>query len=228
MDNLTEIQKRLFELADEEYKSFHGKLIPNVSEERIIGVRTPVLRKYAKDLSSENTSEFLNSLPHRFYDENNLHAFIIEQTRDYTLLVKQLDSFLPHVDNWATCDMMSPKCFYKNRDKLYKDAYRWIESGETYCVRFGICVLMKHYLEADFKTDYLQKIASIRSDEYYVKMAIAWYFATALASVFDNALPYIKERKLDTWVHNKAIQKACESFRISNENKKFLKQYKVK
>lgn len=228
MDDLTNIQKTLFSFADSEYKEFHRKLIPGVSEERIIGVRTPVLRKYAKELYRKNAENFFNDLPHRFYEEDNLHAFMLEQISDYDELVKRIDDFLPYVDNWATCDMMSPKCFAKNTDKLYKDAFRWIDCGHTYHIRFGLCMLMKYYLDENFKIECLEKAAAVKSDEYYVKMAVAWFFATALTYKFSETLPYIKEQKLEPWIHNKTIQKACESYRISKEIKEKLKTYKVK
>ena len=228
MDNLTEIQNRLFSLADEDYKEFHHKLIPTVSYESIIGVRTPQLRRLAKEIFlSGSNKQFLDRLPHRFYEENNLHAFLLEQINDYELLVEYVNRFLPYVDNWATCDMMSPRIFSKSKDKLYKDAYRWIDSGVTYAVRFGICILMKHYLDESFKIEYLEKVASIKSDEYYVNMAVAWYFATALAKQYKATLPYVENRRLDMWAHNKTIQKARESFLITTEQKEYLKTLKV-
>jgi len=229
VDNLTNIQKTLFSLENKEYKDFHSKLIPNVPNEKIIGVRTPLLRKYAKELyASRESEDFIKTLPHSFYEENNLHAFLIEQINEYDKVIAEIDRFLPFVDNWATCDMTSPRCFAKNIDKLYKDAFRWIDSGQTYAVRFGVCMLMKHYLGEELKSEHINKVADIKSDAYYVKMAVAWYFATALTKNYDTALPYIQDHKLDTWVHNKAIQKACESFQIPKENKSILKTLKTK
>ena len=228
MNNLTDIQKTLVSLADSEYKAFHSKLIPNVSGKRILGVRTPILRKYAKELRWESAEKLLSSLPHRFYEEDNLHAFLLEQIDDYSKLIEKLDEFLPYVNNWATCDMMSPKCFAKNLDKLYLDAFRWIDSGIIYAVRFGICMLMKHYLGKTFDKKYLDKVAHIRSEEYYIKMAVAWFFATALTKNYSQTLPYIKSNALDTWTHNKAIQKAIESYQISKEIKEELRTYKIK
>lgn len=229
MDNLTEIQKSLFSLGDSDYKAFHAKLIPTVDEEKIIGVRTPALRKYAKELfASADISEFLGTLPHKFYEEDNLHAFLLEQINDYDTVVAHIDRFLPYIDNWATCDMMSPRCFAPNTDKLYKDAFRWIDMGQTYAVRFGVCMLMKHYLDDNFDVAYPEKIADIKNEEYYVKMVVAWYFATALTKRYDEALTYIEKHRLDTWTHNKAIQKACESYQVSKEHKEYLKTLKIK
>lgn len=229
MAELTNIQRELIELGDSKYKAFHAKLIPTVSNEKIIGVRTPALRKYAKRLYlTDDGDDFLKALPHRFYEEDNLHAFLLEQIDDYNVLIKELDKFLPYIDNWATCDMMSPKCFFKSTDKLYADALRWIEAENTYTVRFGICMLMKHYLGDTLKREYLDKVAAIKNEEYYVKMAIAWFFATALTYNYTDTLPYIKNFKLEKWTHNKAIQKACESYRITKEHKKELKNLKIK
>jgi 3-methyladenine DNA glycosylase AlkD len=226
---LTDIQNDLTALGDPKYKAFHAKLIPEVSNEKIIGVRTPALRKYAKELfKSGRYEDFINDLPHRFYEEDNLHAFLLEQFTDYEKVISLLDRFLTYVDNWATCDMMSPKCFYKNTDKLYIDAFRWIDTKKTYAVRFGICMLMKHYLGDALKKEYMDKIASINCEEYYVKMAVAWYFATALSFNYEEALPYITARSMDKWTHNKAIQKACESYRVSEDHKEQLRAYKIK
>lgn len=229
MDNLTEIQKKLISLGDGEYKAFHAKLIPTVPEEKIIGVRTPTLRKYAKGLfASTDVSGFLGDLPHKFYEEDNLHAFLIEQIKDYSVVISRLDRFLPYIDNWATCDMMSPACFFKNTDKLYKDALRWLESDKVYAVRFGICMLMKHYFDENFQTAYLDKVDAVKSEEYYIKMAVAWYFATALTKRYNETLPYIENCRLDIWTHNKAIQKACESYQVPKEHKEYLKTLKIK
>lgn len=229
MGKSVSIREKLFSFADSEYKEFHSKLIPNVSPETIIGVRTPILRKYAKELyGSEDAELFVKALPHMFYEENNLHAFLIEQIKEYDNVIAELDRFLPWIDNWATCDMLSPKCFVENTDKLYRDAFRWIDSENSYTVRFGVCMLMKYYLGDSWRLEYVDKVASIKSDEYYVKMVIAWYFATALTNNYEDTLPYIQKHKLDLWTHNKAIQKACESYRISNENKDFLRTLKIK
>lgn len=222
------VQKELFNLQDEAYKKFHSKLIPNVSADLIIGVRTPALRKFAKDFSKhEYANEFLNSLPHKYYEENNLHGFLIEQIKDYDTLTKRLDEFLPYVDNWATCDLMRPKIFKKNKDRLIEKIDEWIDSDNTYMKRFAIEMLMSFYLDEDFKLEYAQKVATVKSEEYYVNMMIAWYFATALAKQYESIIPFIAGKKLEKWVHNKTIQKAVESYRITNEQKVYLRSLKA-
>lgn len=222
------VQKELFNLQDEAYKKFHSKLMPNVSADLIIGVRTPALRKFAKDFSKhEYANEFLNSLPHKYYEENNLHGFLIEQIKDYDILTKRLDEFLPYVDNWATCDLMRPKIFKKNKDRLIEKIDEWIDSDHTYMKRFAIEMLMSFYLDEDFKLEYAQKVATVKSEEYYVNMMIAWYFATALAKQYESIIPFIEGKKLEKWVHNKTIQKAVESYRITNEQKVYLRSLKA-
>ena len=223
------IQKELFALQDTKYRDFQVKLIPTVDPETVIGVRTPELRQYAKQLiKSEDIGAFLNHLPHQYFDENQLHAFILSAMKDYDECVNRVDRFLPFADNWATCDQMSPRVFKKHRQELLKEIKRWIRSGEPYTVRFGIGMLMEHFLDEDFKPSYLAKVAKIRSDEYYVNMMIAWYFATALAKQYDQTLPFIEEQKLDKWTHNKSIQKAVESYRITPEQKEYLKTLRRK
>lgn len=222
-----EIRKTLFENADESYKQFHSKLIPNIPPERIIGVRTPAVKKLAKTYGIRpDIDEFLSDLPHKYYDENNLHGFIIADCKDYDRTVKYLNAFLPYVDNWATCDLLKPKAFEKNRDKLKKDIDIWLSSDEVYTKRFAIGMIMCHFLDGDFDVSYFPKIAEIRSDEYYIKMMQAWFFATALAKQWEEAVKIIEEHKLDTWTHRKAIQKSCESFRITKEQKEYLKALK--
>lgn len=224
-----EILQRLFALQDVEYQVFQSKLIPTVAPERMIGVRTPTLRAMAKEVAKrEDAGEFLNALPHRYFDENQLHAFIISLGKDYGATVAAVDAFLPHVDNWATCDQLSPVVFRKHRAELLPEIWRWMASEHVYTCRFGIGMLMQHFLDADFDPACLERVAAIRSDEYYVNMMIAWYFATALAKQYDAALPYLEGQKLDTWTHNKAIQKAIESFRITPEQKDYLKTLKKK
>lgn len=222
-----EIRKTLFENADESYKQFHSKLIPNIPPERIIGVRTPAVKKLAKTYGIRpDIDEFLSDLPHKYYDENNLHGFIIADIKDYEQTVKYLNTFLPFVDNWATCDLLKPKAFAKSRDKLKKDIDIWLSSDEVYTKRFAIGMIMCHFLDGDFDVSYFPKIAEIRSDEYYIKMMQAWFFATALAKQWEEAVKIIEEHKLDTWTHRKAIQKSCESYRITKEQKEYLKALK--
>lgn len=222
------IYQRLLELRDVEYWEFQSKLIPTVDPDKIIGVRTPELRRLAKEIAKTPQAEpFLKTLPHEYYEENNLHAFLIEGMKDYHECVAAVDAFLPYVDNWATCDMMSPKCFKKHLAELLDSIKIWIASDRTYTVRFGIGMLMKFYLDEEFDPAYPEMVAAVRSEEYYINMMIAWYFATALAKQYDVILPFIKGRKLDTWTHNKAIQKAVESYRITKEQKEYLKSLKI-
>lgn len=222
-----EIEKRLFALQDEKYRVFQAKLMPGVPTERIIGVRTPELRKLARELAKQEGIEaFLLALPHKYYDENNLHGFIISECRDYEKTIAELDAFLPYVDNWATCDLLSPRTFCKHRDRLAGDIERWLDAKDTYTVRFGIEMVMSHYLDGDFDAKWLERIAAIRSEEYYVNMMIAWFFATALAKQWETTIPYITEEKLAVWTHNKTIRKAIESYRITPEQKAYLRGLK--
>ena len=223
-----EIRNGLFDLQDSQYRDFQAKLIPSASADKMIGVRTPALRKFAKDLAKrEEIGGFLNDLPHRYFDENQLHAFIISQLKDYEQCMDEVIRFLPYIDNWATCDQLSPKIFRKHRPKLIDQIRKWIISDRTYTIRFGIGMLMEHFLDEDYDPAYPEMVACIRSDEYYVNMMIAWYFATALAKQYDSILPFIKNRRLDPWTHNKTIQKARESYRISPEQKEYLKALKI-
>ena len=218
---------RLFELQDPSYKEFHSKLIPTVDPDKVIGIRTPVLRKLAKELTgSEKASEFLRDLPHQYYEENNLHGFLIESIRDYDACVDALNQFLPYVDNWATCDMMAPKVFKKHLPELEQAIKKWLLSEHIYEIRFGVCMLMKHYLDDYFDKKYLDWVAGIQSEEYYINMVRAWYFATALTKQYESAVSYIEERKLDIWTHNKAIQKAWDSYRVPKERKEYLRSIK--
>ena len=223
-----EITEKLRELSDEEYRLFQLKLMPSVTEDRVLGVRTPLLRKFAKELAKDPDIEnFLTDIPHRYYDETNLHGFIISECKDYEKSVAYVDAILPYVDNWATCDLLSPKAFKKNRDKLIKDIDRWLASDKTYTVRFGIEMLMSHFLDEDFRPEYLEKLTAIQSGEYYVNMMLAWFFATALAKQWDDTVKYIEEKRLSVWVHNKTIQKAVESYRITDDRKACLKAMKI-
>ena len=224
----TMFQERLFDLQDLGYRDFQAKLIPTVEPETVIGVRTPELRKLARELAkTADIQPFLDSLPHQYYDECNLHAFLIEQCKDFDRAIALLDAFLPYVDNWATCDLCSPKVFAKHLPELLPHIERWIASGKTYTIRFGLETLMRYYLDGAFQTSYLELAASLRSGEYYVNMMIAWFFATALAKQYDAALPYLEERRMEPWTHNKAIQKAVESRRITPERKGYLKSLKI-
>ena len=227
--NLLTIKEQLFALQDIEYKQFHSKLMPTVSPDVIIGVRTPELRKLAKQLAkSTNVEQFMQELPHQYYEENNLHGFLIESIKEFDDCIAALNKFLPYVDNWATCDMMAPKVLKKDLPKLFEWVKVWIASGETYTIRFGVNMLMKYFLDEAFLPEYPALVASIQAEEYYVKMVVAWYFATALAKQYDAVLPYIEEHRLDVWTHNKTIQKAVESYRISPEQKVYLKTLKSK
>lgn len=224
-----EIRKELFASQDLKYRDFHAKLIPDYDKERVIGVRSPQVKKIAKCFSKRNdTDEFLADLPHRYYEENNVHGVIICGFSDYGSTVEYLDKFLPYVDNWATCDLLKPKAFAKNRDKLINDIDRWLASGETYTERFGMGMLMTHFLDGDFKEEYLERVYSVRSDEYYINMMKAWFFATALAKQWDSAVKVVENKLLDRWSHNKTIQKAVESYRITDEQKAYLKTLKIK
>lgn len=223
------IQERLFELQDLSYRDFHSRLMPTIDKAKIIGVRTPALRKLAKELKGSETAEaFLKILPHTYYEENNLHGFLVEAMKDYDKCIEEVDRFLPYIDNWATCDLMSPKVFKEHLPELLEMIRRWIASDDTYTVRFGIEMLMSFYLDDAFEMEYPGMVAAVRSEEYYVRMMIAWYFATALAKQWDAVIPYIEEQKLDTWSHNKTIQKAIESYRITDEQKAYLRTLKVK
>ena len=223
------IQDELFKMRDAEYRDFQSKLIPNAAKDYFIGVRTPDLRAFAKKIAHEDgIGEFLHALPHKYFDENQLHAFVISGMKDFDGCVEELNRFLPYVDNWATCDQMSPKVFKKHRPELLGNIDAWLASGRTYTVRFAIGMLMEHFLDDDFDAKYPETVASLRSDEYYVNMMIAWYFATALAKQYDAAIPFIEERRLDVWTHNKTIQKARESYRITPEQKEYLKSLKQK
>lgn len=226
---MEKIENELFKLQDKKYQEFQAKLIPTRNPNTIIGVRTPELRKYAKDLLKNNEyKEFLKELPHKYFDENQLHAFIISGIKDYDECINYANQFLPYIDNWATCDQMSPKIFKKNHDILLKEIKNWIKSKETYTIRFGIGMLMQHFLDEDFDPEYLEWVSNIKSKEYYVNMMIAWYFATALAKKYEVTISYIENKKLDVWCHNKTIQKAIESYRITPEQKEYLRSLKIK
>jgi len=210
-------------MAEEEYRNFSSRLMPTVEKEKVIGIRIPRLRAYAKTL--EDYDWFLRELPHEYFEEDNLHAFLIEREKNFDRCIERLEAFLPYVDNWATCDSMRPKILRKEPEKLICHVKRWLASGKTYTVRYAIGLLMSFYLDESFDKAYLSLVAEVKSGEYYVNMMRAWYFATALAKRYDEALPYIEKGLLDVWTHNKTIQKACESLRISREQKVYLKGF---
>ena len=218
-----EIAERLFEMQDFGYKAFHSRLMPTVDPSRIIGVRVPAVRRLAKELG-EDAAPFLESLPHFYYEENNLHAFLLSEIRDFEECVRAVDRFLPYVDNWATCDGLRPKCFVRRRAELLPWIERWMASPHPYAVRFGIEMLMVHFLDDGFDEKYLRMVSSVRREEYYVKMMVAWYFATALAKRWGEALPYLD--RLPDWERRKAVRKALESFRITEEQKTYLRGVK--
>lgn len=216
-----EIRSRLFALQDVKYRDFQSGLIPNIPPETMIGVRTPELRQLAKEVGTDE--DFLAALPHRYFDENQLHAFIISAIRDKSECLRRAEEFLPYVDNWATCDQMSLKCFRKSPEELLPRIRIWIKSPHTYTVRFGVGCLMEFFLDEHFSPEYIELVSEIRSDEYYVNMMIAWYFATALAKQYETAVGYIERRSLDPWVHRKAVQKAIESSRVTDSHKQYLR-----
>lgn len=221
---MTHLQEELFELQDIKYRDFNSSLIPGIDKETVIGIRTPVLRKFAKEYAkSGETEQFMRELPHKYYEENNLHMMLIEQIKDYDKCISETEKFLPHIDNWATCDSPLPKCFDKNKEDVLGRAKNWIATDATYVKRYGMGVMMRLFLDEDFKEEYIQLVAGVKSEEYYVNMMIAWYMATALAKQWDAAIPYIQERRLSEWVHRKSIQKAVESYRITPEQKEYLK-----
>ncbi|MGN0622271.1 MAG: DNA alkylation repair protein [Porcipelethomonas sp.] len=228
MENTAEyVQRKLLEMRDIKYRDFHSRLIPGTDPETVIGVRTPVLRKFASEFGkTEMSDEFLNILPHKYYEENNLHGFLIEKTKDFGKCISRLEKFLPFIDNWATCDLINPAVFRKNLPLLLPKAMEWIGSEHTYTIRFGMGMLMRYWLDEEYSEEYPSIIAAVRSDEYYVNMMRAWYFATALAKQYDSAVVYLEANRLDVWTHNKTIQKAAESFRVTDEHKAYLKTLK--
>ena len=223
------IQKELFKLKDLKYQKFQAKLIPNINPETIIGVRTPELRRLAGGLFKESDCrDFLDILPHKYYEENNLHGFLIEKIKNYDEMMERLEAFLPYIDNWATCDLIRPKLFKNHLPELFPKIEKWINSAHTYTVRFAVGMLMSFYLDSNFSERYLKMVSKIKSEDYYVNMMIAWYFATALAKQYEFVVKYIEEKTLSRWVHNKTIQKAIESYRISEDKKQYLKTLKIK
>ena len=224
---MNQIQKLLFEQQDQTYQAFQSKLIPEIAPETVIGVRTPILRKMAKEFEASQRDEFLSELPHTYFEENQLHGFILSELKSFEECVEKLEKFLPYVDNWATCDQTSPKVFKKNKEKLLRYIQKWLKSSHTYTVRFGIGMLMQHFLEEDFQPEYLQMVTSVYSEEYYINMEIAWYMATALAKQWDAAIPYLEESVMEKWTHNKTISKAVDSYRITKEQKDYLRTLRI-
>ena len=221
---MTKLQTALFNMQDITYRDFHSRLIPNIEKDKVIGIRTPILRKFAKEYAkTDDAQKFIRELPHYYYEENNLHMMIITGIKDYDTCVIEIERFLPYIDNWATCDLPVPKCFYKNKEKLLDNVISWIKSDDTYTIRYGIETLMSIYLDDAFESSYPRLVSEVISDEYYVNMMIAWYFATALAKQWEAVIPYIEEKRLPEWVHKKTIQKAVESYRITDEQKKYLR-----
>ena len=224
---MNNIINKLYKLQDKEYRDFQIKLIPNINSNTIIGIRTKELKKYAKELVKDNNYiSFISDLPHKYFEENQLHAFIISEIKDYDKCIEYINKFLPYINNWATCDQMSPKIFKKYTNKLLDQVNIWIKSNKTYTIRYSILILMRYYLDDNFKKEYLEKVCNIESEEYYVNMMRAWYYATALAKQYKDTIVYIENNKLDTWTHNKTIQKARESYRIEEDKKEYLKGLK--
>ena len=221
-----ELLSTLFALQDLKYRDMQVRIIPNIDPETIIGVRTPDLRRLAKEM--EVGEVFKQTLPHRFFEENQVHSFLLERGKDFETTISEVEAFLPHVDNWASCDQLSPKVFKKHRRALLPYIYRWLESDKPYTIRFGIEMLMIHFLDEDFNSAYPELVANVRHEDYYVRMMVAWYFATALAKQYEAVFPYISGYRLEKWTHNKAIQKSVESYRITPEQKEILKQFRIK
>lgn len=229
METQTTLQERLFALQDKAYAAFQAKLVPGIPADRIIGIRVPMLRRLAKEYASEDECQgFLRHLPHRYYDENMLHAILLSQMNDFGECLRLTEAFLPYVDNWAVCDILSPKVFGKHKEELMECIKGWCKSGHPYTCRFGMEMLMTHFLDEDFKPDYLRMPASVRHEDYYVRMMVAWFFATALAKQWKAAVGYLEKRRLPSWTHNKTIQKAIESYRITAEQKDYLRGLKAK
>lgn len=222
------IQEELFKLQDISYKEFHSKLIPTVDKNTIIGIRIPLLRSYVKKIKyTKEADMFLNTLPHTYYDENVLHALLLSEMTDYEMFIKHIQVFLPYIDNWAVCDVLKPKSIKKHKQIFIDEIKNWILSKDTYTIRFGVVMLMTYYLDEDYQKEYLTYLLQVKSDEYYVNMAISWFYATALAKHYDEVVEILKDKKLSVWIHNKTIQKAIESYRITKEQKEELKKLKA-
>ena len=226
--NMKTIYEKLIKYQDLKYREFQIPLVPNINSETMLGVRTPDMRKIAKDVfASPEAADFLATLPHKYFEENLIHFFMVAMIKDFVECIVAVEKFLPYIDCWPVCDQSSPKVFKKNHDKLLPYIKKWIASDHVYTARFGMRMLMNEFLGEDFKPEYLELVASKKGEDYYLKMMIAWYFATALAKQYDATLPIIEKHKLEPWTHNKAIQKACESFRVSEEHKDYLRTLKI-
>ncbi len=225
---MKQVEERLFQLQDLKYRDFHAKLMPGYDKERIIGVRTPVLRKFARQFAKEpDAAEFLKELPHKYYEENNLHGFLIENlASDFDTAIEMTEEFLPYVDNWATCDGFSPKAFSKDLPRLYEKTCKWMKSRHAYTVRYGIVTQLRLFLDDEFRPEMPEVVAALHSEDYYVKMAAAWYFSFALIKQYDTVIELFRTERLDLWIHNKALQKAIESYRIDKETKDYLRSLK--
>lgn len=224
MTQKNNVLNSLYAVADAEYKDFNSKLIPNISSDLFIGVRTPILRKMAKDMIKSGLAEdFISDLPHKYFEENQLHAFILSEIKDFDIAIEEVSRFLPYVNNWATCDQMSPRVFKKNSVNLLTYIIKWIKSKHVYAVRFGVLCLMRYFLDDNFNVKYADMVANIKSDDYYINMMRAWYFATGAAKQYDAILPYLYAGKIDDWTRKHAIQKALESYRVDAKHKDFLR-----
>ncbi len=224
-----DVSTRLFSMRDDKYGDFHSSLIPNILRKTVIGVRMPLLRAFAKELSKDQTTvnQFLATLPHRYLEEYTLHALLVADIRDFPTAMAETERLMPFIDNWAVCDVFSPKAFAKEHNTLYAKCLQWLASDHTYTVRFGIVTLMRHFLDKDFHPDVLDRVSEICSDEYYINMAVAWFFCDALIKQWDSALPYLQHRRLTPWTHNKTISKCIDSYRISPDRKEYLKTLKI-
>ena len=221
------VYEMLLKEKDAKYKEFQAKLVPNIAPETIIGVRTPQMRDVAKEVfKSDIRDEFLSVLPHKYYEENLVHFFVVSLIKDFDECITEVEKFLPYVDCWPVSDQATPKCFKKNHDKILPYIKKWIASDHVYTARFGMRMLMNEFLDEDFKEEYLELVASKKGEDYYLKMMVAWYFATALAKQYDASVKYIEDRKLNEWVHKKAIQKAVESFRVTDKHKEYLRTFR--
>ncbi len=229
INTVNDITEALWNMQDKSYKEFHSKLMPTIDPDTIIGVRTPVLRKFANEISAtDSAKDFIITLPHSYYEENNLHSFLISSIKDFDVLICEVEKFLPYINNWATCDSLRPKAFAKNHGKLLPYVMKWLDSDLVYTKRFAIGILHSYYLDDKFKPEFIKIVSKIESDEYYINMMIAWYLATALSKQYDSTIPYLESNKLSKWVHNKTIQKSIESFRITDKQKDYLRTLRIK